>query len=408
MAKSRSKYHPPVSSTEPINIGWTSNAPFAPTGYGVQSAQVLSRFKRDGHNVAVFANYGLEGIGQQWESGYGELPIYPRGYDLYSNDVVPAHMHDFVSQNPNLDNILFTLYDVWVFKGEPWDRWNVASWIPIDHMPTPPGVSSWARKSNVTPIAMSLYGQRMLEAVGIPALYVPHAVEKVFQPTESVDGITGRDYMKCDEETFVVGMNAANKGVMPNRKAFGENLLAFSLFAKNKKDVKLYMHTDFFGSAGGIKLGELIASLGIPKEQITFVDPYLYRMGIAQNSLASIYSAMDVLLATSYGEGFGVPTIEAQACGTPVIVSDFAASSELLGDGWLVDGQPLWDAPQSSFFQVPSVAGIVSALEEAYARGRGRSQKAIDFVKQYDAETVYEEHWKPTLQVLRKKSQERA
>jgi len=408
VAKSRSKYHPAISATDPINIGWTSNAPFATTGYGMQTAQTISRFKRDGHNVAVFSNYGLEGITQDWDSGYGDVPIYPRGADLYSNDVVPAHMHDFTQRNPELDHILFTLYDVWVYKGEPWDRWNVASWIPIDHMPTPPAVSAWARRDNVTPIAMSQYGQRMLENVGIPALYVPHAVEKVFIPTESVNGITGRDYMKCGDDVFVVGMNAANKGVMPNRKAFGENLLAFSLFAKNKKDVKLYMHTDFFGSLGGIKMAELITALGIPKEQITFVDPYLYRMGIDQQSLASIYTAMDVLLATSYGEGFGVPTIEAQACGTPVIVSDFAASTELLGDGWLVDGQPLWDAPQSSFFQVPSVAGIVAALEEAYARGRGRSQKAIDFVSAYDADTVYNEHWKPALQVLRKKSQERA
>jgi glycosyltransferase involved in cell wall biosynthesis len=55
---------------------------------------------------------------------------------------------------------------------------------------------------------------------------------------------------------------------------------------------------------------------------------------------------MDVMLATSYGEGFGIPTIEALACGTPVIVSEFAASTELLGDVWLVDGQQLCDAPQ--------------------------------------------------------------
>jgi predicted metal-dependent peptidase len=46
-------------------------------------------------------------------------------------------------------------------------------------------------------------------------------------------------------------MNAANKGVTPIRKAFGENLLAFSMFAKKYDDAVLYIHTDPSGSMGG-------------------------------------------------------------------------------------------------------------------------------------------------------------
>jgi glycosyltransferase involved in cell wall biosynthesis len=117
--------------------------------------------------------------------------------------------------------------------------------------------------------------------------------------------------------------------------------------------------------------------------------------------MAAIYSQMDVLLATSYGEGFGVPTIEAQACGVSVIVSDFAASAELCADdGWKINGQPLWDAPQKSWFQVPAVPEIVEALKQAYNRPRGPSQVAIDFAKQYDADLVYETQWKPTLKSI--------
>lgn len=388
----------------PITIGWTSNAPFAATGYGTQTAQVTTRLKNMGHDVAIFNNYGLEGSNTEWNG----IPIYQRGADLYSNDVVPAHMHDWVTRNDNKADILFTLYDVWVYKGARWADWNVASWVPIDHMPAPPQVAHWCRQEFVTPIAMSQYGQGILQNVGIDALYVPHAVEDVFKPSESVDGMTGREFIDIPEDKFVVGMNAANKGVSPNRKAFGENLLAFAMFAKMHDDVVLYLHTDQIGSFGGIKLMELVASCGIPVHKYKFVDPYVYRTGISQQRLATIYSAMDVLLATSYGEGFGVPTIEAQACGTPVIVSDFAASPELVGDGWIVDGQPLWDAPQSSWFHMPSVPKIVESLEAAYQRGRGRSQKAIDFTKAYNADTVFNEHWKPVLKVLEHKSLERS
>jgi glycosyltransferase involved in cell wall biosynthesis len=179
------------------------------------------------------------------------------------------------------------------------------------------------------------------------------------------------------------------------------------MFAQKHDDVVLYLHTDQMGALGGIRLLQLLQSCGVPEEKFKFVDPYVYRNGIDQQTLATIYTAMDVLLATSYGEGFGIPTVEAQACGTPVIISDFAASTELLGDGWLIDGQPLWDAPQSSWFHMPSVPAIVEALEQAYQRGRGRSEKAQEFAKAYNADTVFEEHWKPVLTVLEAKAYER-
>jgi len=359
--------------------------------------------KAMGNNVAIFNNYGLEGSNTDWNG----IPVYQRGADLYSNDVVPAHMFNWTERNPKQNHILFTLYDTWVLKGPRWSDWNVASWVPIDHLPAPPLVAKWCRQPFVTPIAMSQYGKEMLENVGIESLYIPHAIESTFKPMKRHKGITGRDYIGVAEDKFVVGMNAANKGISPNRKAFGENILAFSMFAQMHDDVVLYLHTDAGGSLGGIKLQELVLSCGIKEHQYAFVDPYVLRNGISQETLATIYTAMDVLLATSYGEGFGIPTIEAQACGTPVIVSEFAASTELMGDGWLVEGQPLWDAPQSSWFNTPRVPSIVDALESAYQRGRGRSQKAQDFAKAYNADTVFEEYWKPALRVLGAKGTER-
>jgi hypothetical protein len=56
---------------------------------------------------------------------------------------------------------------------------------------------------------------------------------------------------------------------------------------------------------------------------------------------------------------------------------------------------------------MPSVPGIVDALEQAYQRGRGRSEKAQEFAKAYNADTVFEEHWKPALAVLDTKAYER-
>ena len=388
----------------PPKVLWVSNAPWASTGYGQQTAQVLPRLKADGIDVAVAANYGLEANETYWPSEAGPIKVYPRGFEQWSNDVVPAHMFDWHSESPDAESLIITLFDVWVFRGPKWADWKVASWTPIDHSPIPPDVIKWSKQTFVTPIAMSKFGKELYDNLGINSYYAPHAIEKVFKPTPEIkfqgDNYTSQDLLNVTKDKFVIGMNAANKGVMPNRKAFGENLLAFSMFAKKHDDVVLYLHTDPTGALGGINLPHLLDAVGLPKEKVVFADPYMLRKGVSQEVLACIYSGLDVLLATSYGEGFGIPTIEAQACGVPVIASNFAASAELVGDGWLIDGQPLWDAPQKSWFHIPSVPMIIDDLEQAYNRGRKVSDKAIEFAKQYEADLVYETHWKKTLKGL--------
>jgi glycosyltransferase involved in cell wall biosynthesis len=100
------------------------------------------------------------------------------------------------------------------------------------------------------------------------------------------------------------------------------------------------------------------------------------------------------------GEGFGVPTIEAQACGTPVIVSNFSAQPELVGDGWIVDSQPWWNPLQEAWFCTPSVPDIVKSLNEAYEAKIKHSTKAVKFAEQYAAETVFDKYWKPILKTF--------
>jgi glycosyltransferase involved in cell wall biosynthesis len=118
--------------------------------------------------------------------------------------------------------------------------------------------------------------------------------------------------------------------------------------------------------------------------------------------MAHMYSAMDVLLNPSYGEGFGVPIVEAQACGTPVIVTDWTAMSELCGAGWLVGGEPWDDVKHRAFYLAPSVPGIHAALEAAFeAQGDQEvADRAVAFAAQYDADRVFDTYWVPALEKL--------
>lgn len=376
-----------------------SNSPTAPTGYGVQAELLLSAMQRDGYEVAAISNYGHEGVIGEWDSGHGSIPVYPRGMDAYSNDVLALNHLHFANQF-DAPNVLLTLYDTWVINAPSTDKTQIGSWTPIDHAPIPPKVLAWCQKPNVTPIAMSKFGLKELERHGVEAEYVPHGVQtNIFKPGATVQGVSGREFLKT-EDVFAVGIFGANKaGGNLHRKALGENFFAFAIFAEKHPDAVLYLHTDVYGSQGW-GLMKLAEACGIPLGQIRLVDQVQYRFGISREDLAGIYTGIDVLLATSYGEGFGVPTIEAQACGVPVIVSDWAASPELVGEGWKVDGQPLWDDVQKSWFFVPNIARIVNALEEAYKRGKGVSEEAVAFASQYDAKKIYSTYWKPVLKRL--------
>jgi glycosyltransferase involved in cell wall biosynthesis len=381
-----------------------SNSPHAPTGYGQQTAQLVGRMLADDHKVAIVSNYGNEAAVSDW----GDAAIFPRGWDVVNNDVVEPTFLEWQRTHPDYAHLIMTLYDVWVYQGAAWDKYPVASWVPIDHAPAPPGVKAFLSKPNVTPIAMSKFGQKMLTDAGIFSEYVPHAIDtSVFRPTARATlgdkRMTGREIMRAGEDRFVVGMFAANKGV-PSRKAFGENILAFSIFAADKPDALLYLHTNREG-LGGLDLDVLVKMCALKPEQYRFVHQWGYRLGLPSTIVATLMTACDVGLLASCGEGFGIPAIELQACGTRVIVNGFSAQPELVGDGWITECQPWWDGSQGAWSSTPSVNSIVQRLEEAYAAGKGRSAKAEQFVQDnYSADKVYAEQWRPVLERLAAKA----
>jgi glycosyltransferase involved in cell wall biosynthesis len=53
---------------------------------------------------------------------------------------------------------------------------------------------------------------------------------------------------------------------------------------------------------------------------------------VSDEDLAAIYTGARALVVASDDEGFGLPTVEALACGTPVVACDVPALYEVLGD----------------------------------------------------------------------------
>ena len=379
-------------------ISLASNTPGMPTGYGVQGRLLIDKMTQAGLSVAALSNYGLEGAMSSIKTKHAIVPHYPRGQTLYSGDVIkPFHEHHLAGRD--ISNFVLTLYDVWVYLGLPLDDIEIVSWTPLDHETMPTKVEAWSRQKNVTPLAMSPFGQRSFEAKGIESFYIPHAYNSHYKPTKLIEKTPHREYMGLKDSDFLVGMVSANKANgQIHRKAYAENLLAFAMFRAKHPDSYLYIHADPTKMFGGFDLINLIKRMGIPEQSVLFPDREKMRFGYSDQEMAALYTSMDVLLHVSYGEGFGVPAIEAQACGTRVIGSSWAATPDLLSDdSWLVEGQPFWDEPLNAFFRIPLIPSILNALEESYKADRGESQASIQFAKQFHIDKVWDNYWLPFL-----------
>lgn len=58
--------------------------------------------------------------------------------------------------------------------------------------------------------------------------------------------------------------------------------------------------------------------------------------GLTNSALADLYASATLCVTPSLYEGFGLPAIEAMACGTPVVVTDGGALPEVVGDAGMV------------------------------------------------------------------------
>lgn len=379
-----------------MKILWHSNAPFAPTGYGSQTGIFAPLIRDAGHDVAISAFWGLYGKALDWDG----IKLYPGTAADYGDKWLPAYTAAHGDGDPSHVQVI-TLMDVWVLNSPLLASMNIASWVPVDHDPAPPKVIDFFTRTGATPIAMSRFGEDKLREAGLDPLYVPHGVDTdLLRPIPQADV---RKAMGIDPDAFVVGMVAANQGQSPPRKAFPQVFEAFAEFHRRHQNSLLYMHTVASNPHAGMNLPALAQVCGIPEGAVVFTPEYELQVGVDYSKMAWVYSNMDVLAAPSYGEGFGIPIVEAQACGVPVIVNDFTAMHELAGPAdWKTTGERWYDMAHGAWFQAPHVAAILDRLEQAYdARGDEKLKtECRQFAEGYDARTVMAEHWVPTLAKL--------
>lgn len=372
-------------------ILWYSAPPWAGTGYGQQAALWTLALKECGYDVAIAASAGLSGGVVPW-NGIPVFPVANMSDARESQAFIPRLAELHFNGRPGLT---FALMDSWIIDQETVAQFGsrVAMWTPQD---TDRASALDLDVFNVNPaphvIAMSKHGEKALKRAGIDAHYVPHAVNtEVFKP----EGETARKELGIPDGEFVVGLNAAN---VPGteRKALSNQVEAFATFAKAHPNATLLIHSKAIVN-GGFNFPGMTQALGIADKTL-FSDQFAYTMGLySQEHMARFYRACDVVLNATKGEGFGLPTIEAQACGTPVIVTNAAASPELLGAGWKVNGQREWRPAHQGWWVNPDTAEIVKALESAYLKAGNMRETAAGFGRKYGLDKVLPEFMLPVL-----------
>jgi glycosyltransferase involved in cell wall biosynthesis len=96
-----------------------------------------------------------------------------------------------------------------------------------------------------------------------------------------------------------------------------------------KDDVLLLLRAN--NHDGHVDVAAQIEALGLPNDGPPVA--MLYNNQIRSSQLASLYRGADAFVLPSRGEGWGMPILEAMACGLPVIATPWSGPSEFLHDG---------------------------------------------------------------------------
>jgi glycosyltransferase involved in cell wall biosynthesis len=198
------------------------------------------------------------------------------------------------------------------------------------------------------------------------AQVIPLGVDtEIYRPIDRYGARFQRGLPKEMDDAFIVGnvnRNQPRKRLDLTLKYFAEWVRRYDV-----KDAHLYLHVAPTGDRG-IRVANMAQYYGILDRLALREPPVFY--GDSEDDMVATYNCFDVCMTTTQGEGFGLTTLEAMACGVPTIVPDWAA----LGD-WACEASYLVPCTSTHVGEpyVDVIGGVadeeafISALQMFYA-----------------------------------------
>jgi glycosyltransferase involved in cell wall biosynthesis len=396
-----------------VRICWNGIAPYHATGYGGQT-DLFTRLLRDaGHEVVI----AIMGEPQYTPDGKlnrrstmnhpGYQPIRETG-QWNGMTVIGPGEHEFGMPAPGAvwdafgghqPDLVIALKDAWVLDRQAYRDYRTAVWLAFDTEPLGVPDRDFFAATGAAAVCVSAAGQKMARTAGTEhgvkslqeAAYVPSGVDTGIWSPGSREA--ARSLLGLPQDVFVAGICASNIGP---RKAWGEQLAAFASFRARHPGALLLIHAAP-DHPEGLSLYDLAGHLGI-RDAVLFGE----HTAMDDAQMVSWMRSLDVLLAATYGEGFGLPIVQAQACGIPVIGTRCTAITEKIpaGTGWLVRGQRWWNPHHQAWWTIPDVRGIELALGKAARGQHARPELIRDHALTWDAGRIVKDHWGPVLEEL--------
>jgi len=373
-----------------VKILWLGDAG-SHTGFARVTHAIGERLVDMGHEVHVLAvNYD----GDYW----------PTNLKLYvPNKLVPTDIYGqsrFVELLGSVDpDIVFMLQDPFViakflFRNR-WDEQKILlqyrpimAYLPVDGINQP---STWKVLEKVTkPVLMSNFGRTWLPDApvvwhGIDTdLYRP-AKERSYISSGGMEVKSKKDAKRAlgyDPDGFLVVRIDRNS----RRKDFSSTFKALVPVMKRHTDIQVHFHCKPTGEEG-VELPQLFSREPDVADRFFVPGDHNTRKGWPDTDLAILNNAADLIVSTSWGEGFGLTLGEALACGTPVVAQNVSSITEVVGPGGILI-EPLTTITVTSGEDqwLPDVPAFTDAIEHLYQAGgvrRKLGQAGRDHIMQF-------------------------
>ncbi len=210
---------------------------------------------------------------------------------------------------------------------------------------------------------------------------VPLGVDPVFQPLDPQEAAVGA------AGVGVEGPYILYVGGFDFRKNLERLLEAYRLVVESGREETLVLAGS--GGQGGAFYPDLRAAAAMQgiSDRVVFLEGVVRDDG----TLRSLYNAASLFVFPSLFEGFGLPPLEAMACGTPVVCSSAASLSEVVGEAALTHG------PEDT---AALAKNMLRALEDGELRSclrRAGLQRAARYTWAAAADAFLEKALRPVL-----------
>jgi glycosyltransferase involved in cell wall biosynthesis len=151
-------------------------------------------------------------------------------------------------------------------------------------------------------------------------------VDPSFQPVSDPARLGAlRERLGVGEAPFILAV-----GVIEPRKNLSQLFEAFERLRGRREVARKLVKLVVVGRRGWLWQDILARA-----ERSPWRDEIIFPGFIPESELATLYSAAAVLAFPSLYEGFGLPILEAMACGTPVVASNSSSLPEVVGKAGL-------------------------------------------------------------------------